>query len=383
MSKRSITWRRAAALLSVAVMFTAACGGDDDSGGDAAADTSSPGGTTAVETPADPQAEAASLVEEISGPLTWEAPEPAYTPDLAAVDGQTVYFIANSLPVPYWQNILGGMEEAADMLGIELTAVDGQGDPSEVARLIDQAVTQDATAIMLGSIPVDLVAEPISAAVEAGVHVIASDSIGLTPADEEVGVFANASTCFECAGRQMADIAIANQGEGINAVVVRVPEIGPSEALAAEGFADELTTLCPDCTVTESEAPIAQWGTALPSISSSVASDPNINLVVPMVDAMISLMSPALSAAPRDISVISYNATAPAMEMLANEDLVTGLVGSPGAWQGYYMIDQVVRAVSDGEPLSGPISGNRAFTAANIGEIDITAPDATDRKSVV
>lgn len=319
--------------------------------------------------------EAQALVDKGSAPLEFKLPGEAYPVDLSSIQGKQVYLVANALTQPYWQTILVNLEGAADVFDAEIIAGDAGGKASEAARIIQQAIAQDAAAIILGGIPIELVAGPVKEATEAGVKVVGYNQMGLSEADEAAGMSTNIGACSECVGREMANVAVAQRGDDVHAMLVRSPEAGPSENAEAAAFEEELLRLCSGCTVDERTAPLAQWATSLPSIASSIASNREINVVVPVFDAMIALMRPSLKTADRDISIISYNATLPALQLMANQDLVTGNVGAPNSWTGWYLFDAVVRAVSDASAITGPPSENRIFTPDNISSIDLDAPE--------
>ena len=320
--------------------------------------------------------EAQDFVEKGSAPLDFELPGDKYPVDLPSIEGKAVYLVANALTQPYWQVILENLKEAASTFEVKVIAGDAGGKASEAARIIQQAISQDAAAIILGGIPIELVAGPVKEATDAGVKVVGYNQMGLSEADKAAGMSTNIGLCAECVGREMANVAVAQRGDDVHAMLVRSPEAGPLENAEAAAFEEELKRLCPSCTVEERTAPIAQWATSLPSIASSIASNRKINVVVPVFDAMIALMRPSLNAADRDISVISYNATLPAMQLLENGDLVTGNVGAPNSWSGWYLFDAVVRAVSGAPAITGPSSANRIFTPDNISSIDLTAPES-------
>ena len=133
--------------------------------------------------------------------------------------------------------------------------------------------------------------------------------------------------------------------------------------------------LCPACTVKVAHSPVAQWG-GLGTLTSSLLRDQNVNYLVPALDAMISIMKPAIYAANAQdrVRVAAYNATLPAMQDLKKGVLMAGLAGNPPEWIGWAAVDQVLRALSGQKPIADELVPNRMFTRANIGSVDLSKP---------
>jgi ribose transport system substrate-binding protein len=317
--------------------------------------------------------EAQGIVDQLEAPLAFTPPGPAINVGDAA-RGKTLYFVTSSLNFPFTQSVLQGMKEGAEAVGMKIVALDAKGDASTAARQLDQAISQRAAAIALMDFPTDVLRAPIQSARDAGIPVIQmfEGDPGVPSSEEKsVGVFGLVTYCYSCAGKQMAAMAVAQSKGDVNAVVVNVPEVGGA-VLETEGFKTELQRLCPSCTVKSVDAPISQWSTQLPSIGASSIQDASVNFVVPVFDAMVGLMKTSMLAggASGRVSVLSYNATVPAMQDLAKGELITGDVGSPNVWLGWGVIDQVLRALTGNEPVDEHV-GNRGFTRANIAEFDL------------
>jgi len=335
--------------------------------------------TLAQDEAADGVTEAQELVTALEAPVTFIAPgEPLQVGD--ALEGKTVYFVANGLNFPFVQNVLAGVQQAADLVGMNVIAVDGAGESAKAAGLVEQGIAQGVDAIILQSFPAEQLVESVQAAQEAGIPVL--EMFGRDPqlpSEElsEIGVSAITSFCYGCAGQQMAQFVVADSGGDANVVLFDVPEIGVS-ALERDGFVSELARLCADCTVTVVEAPLAQWNQQLPSLTASVLqNDATVNYLVPLFDSMIALMKPSVFAAGAEESVkfVSYNGTLPALQDLANEELVVADVGGMNRWVGWAGMDQIVRLLTGSDPVEDTMIPNRIFTANNIGELDLEADE--------
>jgi ribose transport system substrate-binding protein len=325
--------------------------------------------------------EAKKLVAELEKPLQFVAPgETIEVGD--QLRGKTIYVVANGLNFPFVQAMLDGLKAGAKKVGAKVIAVDGAGDNAKAANLVEQGIGRKVDLIVIQSFPAEQLTASLKAAKDADIPVL--EMFGRDPqlpsAElQAAGVDAIASFCYSCAGKQMAQLAVADTGGDVNAVLFDVPEIGVS-ALEKKGFQDELKRLCSGCEVEVVEAPLAQWNQNLASLtSSSLQRNPNVNYLVPLYDSMIALMEPAVAAAGASdkVKVVSYNATQPALKLLADGKLVAGDVGGMNAWAGWAAMDQIARILTGNEPVEDPKIPNRLFTAANVGELDLEAGETS------
>src|SRR5262249_60425571 len=100
--------------------------------------------------------------------------------------------------------------------------------------------------------------------------------------------------------------------------------------------------------------PLAQWSTLLPSLTTSaIHSDPKVNYLLPLFDAMFALIRPAvIQTGATGVKMVSYNATLPGMQDLKKgTQLVSGDVGGAPAWVGWGMMDQAVRLLTGHKAL--------------------------------
>jgi ribose transport system substrate-binding protein len=403
--------------IAVLLVIASACAGDTTTPTEAPAEpTSAPTEEqepVGEETPAEPTeaAEATSTPEQVAATDT---PEPTPTPDevaatLAEVEadvealrdpvafqapgppldvgdqlqGRTIYFVANGLNFPFVQNMLRGLENAAELVGMEVIAVDGAGQVSEAARLIEQGVGRGVDVIIDEGFPSEQLSEPIRAAQEAGIPVIEfGQGTPQLPPEElrEFGVTAWATFCYTCAGTQMAQYAVLDTGGQVNGLIYNVPGISVSPQMT-QSITEELERLCPEtCSVEVVDAPLDQWSTLLPSqTSSTLERNPDLNYLFPLFDSMIAQIEPAIAekGAEDRVRIISYNATLRTMQLVGGGDLVAADIGNPQEWIGWAFVDQAIRLLLGEEPLADENIPNRLFDDTNIDTIDLEAPEAT------
>ena len=309
-----------------------------------------------------------------------EAPVKFVTPGPAIevgnkLQGKTIYVVANGLNFPFVQATLKALEEGAKAVGASVVAVDGAGETSKAASLVEQGVARNASVIVTQSFPSEQLAAALKSAKAAGIPVVE-----LTSRDPELpnselealGVSAIASFCYRCAGEQMAQAAVASSEGNVDSVLYNVPEIGVS-ALELGGYTKELESLCDECSVKVVDAPLAQWNSNLPSLTTSaIQTDPNVNFLAPLYDAMVPIIAPAVSTAQAsNVKVVTYNATEPVLEMLQNDELVAGDVGGMNEWLGWATMDQIARLLTANPPVADTKIPNRLFTPKNVAGIDL------------
>lgn len=322
--------------------------------------------------------EAAAAVEEGSAEPKFEAPGPAFKV-AGGLSGKTIWYVANGLNFPFSENLVAGTKEAAGKVGMKVVAVDGAGQISKGASLIQQGVSQNVAAIVIQSFPTETVEAPIKEAVAAGIPVIQiNDGEGLSPAAKKSGVFANVASCYSCGGEALADLVSVNTENDAHVVFIDVPEIKTTIA-EREAFEKRLGELCSECSVSKASSPVAQWGNLASLTGSLLKSDPELNYLVPAVDAMIPLMKPAIFAggAADKVKVSAYNATQPNIEDLQKGQVVGGLVGNPEVWIGWAVIDETLRALSKQPAVEDEKVPNRTFTEEVAKELDASEPSIT------
>lgn len=376
-SRRRASWRvRMVGVLTIAAFVAAACGGNDSDG-----DRSEPA-TNGGDDRAAVVEEAKALVAEVAEPVEWEDPGPPIE-NIDEVRGKTFFYIANGIQLASIQALIRGIEAAAESVGMEVVVTDGAGQPSEIARQMERAVSQRADVIATTSFPAAAIDAALGHASDAGIPVIlgfAGDPGLPSEEEEEAGVSALMSFCYSCAGRQMAHATIADsEGEDINAVVFQVPG-SPNAELEAQNYVEELERMCPDwCEVEVKDAPLPEWETNLQNLTqSTLRADPTVNYLIPVWDDMVNFINPGVySVGAQDrVKIITYNADLRVMQDLAKGDLVVTDIGSPLQWAGWALVDQGIRLTTGMPPVEDENIPNRVFNSNNIDEVDLELDDA-------
>jgi ribose transport system substrate-binding protein len=324
----------------------------------------------------------AAAVTAAEQPVAWQlSSAPSITVGTGA-QGKRVAVITKDIN-GFIQAIKDGISAAAGKVGMTTLQSNPAGNAADVARQISQAIAQHTSAIITVGFTTAEITAPLQQAHSAGIPVVqlfVTDP-GAPPASAtSSGVFAYVSPCYSCIGATMADIVIRDSGGRANTVFVNAPDVGVA-TLEANGFTAEMRQHCPSCTTKVSDAPIAQWGTQIPSIATAAAADPRVNYIVPVFDTASPLIVPALAAANATgrVRLVSSNGDQAQLQDMkaASTPRWVGNIGVNGAWIGWASMDEVLRALTNHPTLADEKIGFRAFTPTNVGSLDLTQNPST------
>ncbi|MFL6147270.1 MAG: sugar ABC transporter substrate-binding protein [Pseudonocardiaceae bacterium] len=324
----------------------------------------------------------AAAVTAAEQPVAWQlSSAPSITVGTGA-QGKRVAVITKDIN-GFIQAIKDGISAAAGKVGMTTLQSNPAGNAADVARQISQAIAQHTSAIITVGFTTAEITAPLQQAHSAGIPVVqlfVTDP-GAPPASATSSdVFAYVSPCYSCIGATMADIVIRDSGGRANTVFVNAPDVGVA-TLEANGFTAEMRQHCPSCTTKVSDAPIAQWGTQIPSIATAAAADPRVNYIVPVFDTASPLIVPALAAANATgrVKLVSSNGDQAQLQDMkaASTPRWVGNIGVNGAWIGWASMDEVLRALTNHPALADEKIGFRAFTPTNVGSLDLTQNPST------
>jgi ribose transport system substrate-binding protein len=364
--RRAPWWAGMGMTVVVGALALSGCAGVSETG-------PSPSGS-----PVPGEATVAAAVNAAEQPLTWQL---SSAPSIAvglSQRGKGVAVITRDIN-PFIQAIKNGISEAAGKAGMNTLQSNPAGSAADVARQFSRVIAQRVSAIITVGFTTAEIAASLQQAHAAGIPVVqlfVTDP-GAPPASAtNSGVFAYVSPCYSCIGAAMADIIIDNSGGKANTVFINAPDVGVA-TLEAHGFTTEMRQHCPGCLTKVSDAPIAQWGTQIPSIATAAAADPRMNYLVPVFDTASPLVVPALTAANAAgrVKLVSSNGDQAQLQDMKNASTPrwVGDIGVNGAWIGWASMDEVFRALTNHPALADEKIGFRAFTPHNIGSVDLNA----------
>lgn len=351
--------------------FAAGCGDDDSS--DSGSDT-----TAASGVPADAKAQLSADQD-----VTTEGPDlPAF--DVGSkLDGKSVFFISTGLNFPFSQNLLKGVKDSAAKLGMSVRVADAQGDPAKASALIDRAVGEKSSAIILQGTDPTAVQAALDKAEAAKVPVVSAAALeaGLS-ADELAGLHVGANATYDVveAGQRAARFVAVDSDCDADVGMIGSSTFRTSDT-EIDAFEKELKSLCPDAKTRKEDSPLPQWSTTLGSLGKSmVTANPKMNYIFPLYDAMVITLKPALIAAGAGdrVKIVSYNANLPDIKAIATKtDPEVANVGGPTEWLGWASMDQVARLLSGEEAVQAVKVPLRTFTRENVDDVDTSKPEYT------
>ncbi|WP_223124140.1 sugar ABC transporter substrate-binding protein [Nocardioides marmotae] len=296
-------------------------------------------------------------VEESKAVSGFEAPGEAIDPSSLA--GKKVLEIP-SVPNPFLQSITDTMQGIADEVGLDYKVFESQGQVSQWVQGINQGIQDNVDLIVLNGAPDPRSLQPqLQEAEDAGIPVLVAhfhdDSTAQPPACEgcEFGVKGLVTAPFYTAGEAAANWIIADSGAAANTLIV-----GGSDILPSPGTIEAMTAVfdeeCSDCEYKTINIPVADWNTKTQSeVQSALQSDPSINYVYLLYDAMVAGAVPAVETLGKggSVKITSYNGSPFALDYIRDGDVVAMNVGEDTVGIGYAAMDQAFRLLLGKKPV--------------------------------
>lgn len=341
-------------------VVVAGCGGSDSS------DISSDGSAKV--------AEAKKLVAQYQQVSEWEAPGPAFKPD---VEGKRVMFIQVDASIPTVITTFESYRDSAELLGMSVTSFDGKGQVSEFNRGIQTAIAQDYDAVTFVGIPSSLVAAGIQEAVSQGITVIQGEERdpGIKLMDEVSG---QVTFRYSTIGKMLAAWMVADSDGNAKGTIFVSPDVG-NGVDGEGGIVEETKRLCPGCVLNTEYVKVADWNSDLPTLTQSIlTSQPDTNYLLPLYDSQaVPIMSGLAQAGTSDqVSIGSFAGDTQIMESMASGSPVKADVGANIEAIGWGFTDQTARVLSGVEPVEDENVPLRLFTPDNVDELDLSDPNS-------
>ncbi len=379
-------WKLLSLLLSFSLV-AAACGSDaaEDATAESTDETSSDGEATDDATEEDAGdapagvAEAQELVAAAMEPFTFSVPDGVGPVDFASIEGQKVAIISLVQAVPILTQWEAEMNAALEGSGLEVTSFDGNFDPNEWGRGVEQAIAEQADLIFLLGVPPGAVAPQVAEAEAAGIPVIAS--LQGTPGktvDEVPGLVADVGFDYRVPGRMMAQWFVADSGGTGNALIMSSDDNTSSPDVWG-AMEEEITRLCPDCTFTREDSTVPEWsdGTLQQRTKALVQADPDITHILAVYDGMTLAIEPGLVelGLEDDIRVAGFNGTPAVMANVQAGTAVVMDVGNPNMWFSAGAVDAIYSVLTGEEVIEDGGIPFRIFTPDNLDGVDTSQED--------
>lgn len=375
-NKMRATARRStviAAGVATAAMLLAACGGSTGSAESSAA----PAGSAAASAPAANEGLEAIKAEvaSLEAPPVWPAAMPLSKP--VDVKGKRVLIVPIGDAVPVIQAIRTGAEQALTKAGATAEKCDGKFNPTEVANCLKQAVDQKYDAVMTMFIDYAMVPTAFDAVTQAGIPVLVG---GVAPSG---GKTSDATLAFfDLSGQSaamfstVAKTALANQGEELKAIVLRLNDSGTTTA-AGDAAIATITENCPACTAVPVDFTTPTVDKLPSAISAALVANPDANAVIASPEVYL---EPAIagvnSAGAQDrIQFYGGNGDLSGLQRVKDGKQVADSGVAP-VYVGWQFVNGLMQLVAgDTVEAIADFAGGRVFTATNVADLALT-PEA-------
>ncbi len=354
---------RTSIVVAMLAALAAGCGGSD--GNKAARGTSS----------ACDLGHVTKQIDDHTGIADWVYPGRPFDAKQAA--GTTIFSIQENSTNPFTNTIVAGMKEVAAKNGMKIVDYPNQGQRTQWIQGIQQAISQKADVIVLsgGTIGPIYFKEQAAAAHRAGIPIVTVVDRDLTQ-DAEPGTAARVGQPYAEAARLDADWIIKQTKCAANVLVITSNELiaGDINSKAAQ---DEFDRYCGDgCKTRFVNVPLAQWATKIGTTTQTeVSSNPDLNYVFPLYDAMSQFAAPAiqLGGGIKRVKIATFNGTPGILRMIQTADTVEMIVGENETHLGYAAMDQAMRLMTGADPIADGDYGIplRVFDDSNVDETGV------------
>jgi ribose transport system substrate-binding protein len=361
---RSFSIKKAAAvaLPLLVVTVVAACGDSDDGSG-------SSGNTASSDCNLAPLEDA--LAEAMEVP-TFNPPGPPF--DASKARGKSVVSIPQDSSIPFNQQNEAAMAEVAEQVGVNFREFKNQGDPAQYVQGMQQAINGGADVIDLFATDPRVLQPQISQAHNEGVLISASQAFDNTQVEEFLPI-TNADAIstwpYSEAATLMADWVVVDSN--CDATVHIIHDEGDVIATPAvvETLQKEFAEQCPDCEVTTDVVSVFDWATKLQGVAqTALVRDPEIDYMIPIYDPMAQFVVPAVQAAGRtgQVKVLAAGGVPAALQMIQDGDVMAADFATSATWEGYAVMDNMLRMMVGEEPLKAQNYPVRVLTKDNVAE---------------
>ena len=364
--------RRLLAALSIsAVLASTACSAPESSGSDRAKEDAT----------SDIAIQMNELIEEHSEAPDFTPPGPAF--DASQLKGKTIAIVAIDLRVPTLADVVANAKIAADLLGLKVTVFDAKSQATLMQQGMQQAIDNNADAIISDGLVMQVVAGQIKEAKDKGIPTI--DVVNAPPVLDVPGqgsdpnIFGNVSPDADLGGQLIAAAAISStDGEA------KVQVMNTSELTAASAIAESITKTIESCetceVVSTTDTALNDWSTQIPGLTATqIRSNPDINFILPIYDAMGIFATTGVqqAAATGKAWVASQDGSPAALALVKQGDVFVANVAKSSAWAAWAAVDQAMRGMLEMEPAN-PVLPIRYVDSEALKDVDTSTSESVD-----
>ena len=200
--------------------------------------------------------------------------------DASKASGMTIFNIPVSSAIPYVASVDKEMQKVAKERGIKWVQFENQGNPTQWASGMNQAISQKADLIILDAgIDPKLLIPQLRRAKEAKIKVLVNHLYqnGEAPDQQILDLIDGYITVpFHESGELSVQYAVADGGcDAVKStLIINAKEVPPSQGIV-DAMTAKLEELCPDAKPKVVNVPVVDWGTKIaPEVQSALAADP-------------------------------------------------------------------------------------------------------------
>lgn len=287
------------------------------------------------------------LLAKYSGVPKFVAPGPAFNAK-KIMKGKKVLDIPITDAVPLVAEVERSMSQAAKRIGFTFHVWKNSGGISQWEAGIQYAINQNYNVIDLVAINPSLIEPEIKKADQAGIKVIESHFAGFQYWKQPSYIYGSVRLPYYAVGEIEAAWAIKATDGKANALAIVADTLASTAAVVA-GIKHEFDKNCSACTLNTVNSPTVTWTKQIPGlVTSAVQSDPNLNYLLPIYDAMTVAAASGLNAAHKlgKIGMATYNGTLSILPLVEKGEVSMDL-GEDEPWIGLAMLDACMRAAGN------------------------------------
>jgi ribose transport system substrate-binding protein len=295
----------------------------------------------------------------------FKAPGPAF--DASKAKGKTIFEIPVASYLPFIANTGKAMVAVGKKIGVNVIDYPNQGQPSQWAQGVQQAIARHASLIVLqGGTDPKVLAPQIAAAKKAGIKILVVHEytqFDAVPKNVDLSVPAP----FTRAAQLLADEAIvATNGK---ADVLFVGDSAyQSNVDMVNVVKKQLAQYCRGCKLTFKSVPVADWATKIQgTVQTALLADSGINFVIPVFDAEQQWAIPGIIAAGARsrVASASYNGDPAVIKDILSHNIARATIGESADWLGYAYMDEALRMLTGAPVIRNLQTPVRVFDETN------------------
>jgi ribose transport system substrate-binding protein len=292
-------------------------------------------------------------------------------PGVDSLAGGKVIYIPAAGQIPFFTTSFTALQNAFDVVGVDVELCDAQANPSLAASCLTQAITGNAIGVVFDALPSQIAQEAFTEVAAAGIPIV----MGNVPTPEgspatvrTVGPDTVAVTALA------ADTIIAASDGTAQALGVQVIDSDTTKSWMQDGAAAEFATYCPDCEFTVIDTKTADLQNAPSKVSAALLADPGIDYLLPQLSPEITpTVQGATDAGRADLPASSTATTLGDLQQIESGSNLKYSVGWDVVRTGWLEADMLMRLkLGVDVDASQYVVPSRIFSADNIGDLELT-----------